>query len=396
MSTNWYWWDGCYAAGDGCRYCYFYGLHSKRHGQNKIVRANDDEFYAPLDKQNFKSGDILVPCLSTDFFIPEADEWRKEAWSIIKQRPDMIFRIITKRADRFLVSLPDDWGDGYDNVEISCGVENEETADYRLPLFLSYPIKYKWITCSPMIGKVDLAPYLHGVKGVTVGGEWGGEAREFNFDWALEIREQCINAGVTFDFWRTGQRFRKDGILHKISPYRKKAILKDLEIYDISVHVKEDIEKVLSERGIEIIPEPDKAFLLAFDEQMDRLGYDFGAVIGRGTAKEPVIINYIKCGTHSSPAARVYVCEGRVILTLFPKKLTPHFKYIESAPAHIKEIFTAHHDNCVSCATQCRTHKKYAVDGRFIQKCNPYRDLTPSLENLPDYIDLFMEFFPED
>ena len=39
------WWDGCYAAGDGCKYCFFYGLHSKRCEQNKVVRANDDEFY---------------------------------------------------------------------------------------------------------------------------------------------------------------------------------------------------------------------------------------------------------------------------------------------------------------------------------------------------------------
>lgn len=40
-----------------------------------------------------------------------------------------------------MVSLPDDWGDGYDNVNIGCTIENQEMADYRLPLFLSYPMK---------------------------------------------------------------------------------------------------------------------------------------------------------------------------------------------------------------------------------------------------------------
>ena len=390
------WWDGCYAAGDGCKYCFFHGLYAKRCGQNEVVRASNDEFYAPLDREIYKAGETIVPCLSSDFFIPEADEWRKDAWRIVKQRPDLIFRIITKRADRFLVSLPDDWGDGYDNVEVSCGIWNQGAADRILPLFLSYPIKHKTICCSPLIEKVDLKPYLHGVKGITVGGEWGGEAREFNFDWALEIREQCIKSGVTFDFWRTGQRFRKDGVLHKVSPYRKKAALKDFGIDDISVYIKTDIEKLLIERKLASIPIPDKAFLLAFDQEMEKIGYDFGTVIGKGTTDEPAIMNYVKCGTHNSPAVRVFVSEGRVNLKMLPKKLTPHFSYIESAPAHIKEIFTAYHENCVSCTTQCRTHKKYAIDGRFIQKCQPDKDLKPSLEYLSDYMRLFLEFFPSE
>ena len=101
IMPDWYWWDGCYAAADGCKYCYFYGQHSKRFGQNNVTRANDDYFYAPLDRKIFKSGDILVPCLSTDFFIPEADEWRKDAWRIIKERSDIAFKIVTKRIDRF-------------------------------------------------------------------------------------------------------------------------------------------------------------------------------------------------------------------------------------------------------------------------------------------------------
>jgi len=392
--VNWNWWDGCYATGDGCKYCYFYGLHSKRHGQSNVVRTDDDEFFTPLDKNKFQSGDTLVPCLSSDFFIAEADEWRKDAWSIIKERPDLIFRIITKRVDRFPVSLPDDWGNGYDNVEISCGIEDQESADFRLPLFLSYPIKYKTITCSPMIGKVDLTPYLNGVMSVTVGGEWGIEAREFNFDWAMEIREQCINAGVSFIFWRTGQRFRKDGILHKVSPFRKKAALTDLGLNNINEFVKSDINETLSKRGIESIADPDKAFLLAFDVSMGELGYDFTTVIGKGTSSEPVIINYSKCGTHNSSAARIFISEGKVILKLLPKKLTPHFNYIASAPAHIKSIYTTHHDNCLSCPAQCRTYKKYSVDGKFIQKCHPHKDLEPSMKYLPDYINLFLEFFP--
>ena len=238
--TSWNPWDGCYKASDGCTYCYFYGPYSKRHGCNQVVKADDREFNKPLEtiymprkkitKPVIESGKTVGVCFSSDFLIAEADEWRKDAWSIIKQRPDLNFLFLTKRIDRFLISLPSDWGDGYDNVEIGCGVENQETADYRLPLFLSYPIKHRSIQCSPLLGKVNLTPHLQGVKNVLVHGEVGRDARECNYDWVLDIRSQCELAGVPFKFWGPGSRFRKDGVLHKISPYMQKRTARELNI----------------------------------------------------------------------------------------------------------------------------------------------------------------------
>lgn len=86
-----------------------------------------------------KATKILPTCFTTDFFLPETDEWRKDIWAIIKERTDIDFLILTKRIDRFPQSLPSDWGTGYDNVNIGCTVENQTLADYRLPLF--YPIR---------------------------------------------------------------------------------------------------------------------------------------------------------------------------------------------------------------------------------------------------------------
>jgi len=120
--------------------------------------------------------------------------------------------------------------DGYENVVIGCGVEDQETANYRLPLFLSYPIKHRSIQCSPLLGQVDLSPYLQGVGDVLVHGEVGREARECNFDWVLDIRNQCEHAGVKFKFWGPGSRFRKDGELHKISPYMQKRTAREIDI----------------------------------------------------------------------------------------------------------------------------------------------------------------------
>jgi len=183
-----------------------------------------------ITKQVIESGKSVGVCFATDFFIAEADEWRKEAWGIMKQRSDLTFAFLTKRIDRFLVSLPDDWGDGYDNVEIGCTVENQEMADYRLPLYVSYPIKKKWIVCSPLLSHIDLSPYLQGMDCVNVHGESGRDARECDYDWVLDIRDQCIQAGIPFRFGGTGSHFRQDGVLRNVNPYIQKRTAREMNI----------------------------------------------------------------------------------------------------------------------------------------------------------------------
>ncbi len=230
---NWEPWTGCYKVSEGCTYCYFYGPYSKRFGQNTVQKT--EQFDWPVRKNangeyNIKGGKILATCFATDFFIPEADAWRGEAWAMIKQRPDIEFLILTKRIDRFPVLLPDDWGEGYDNVNIGCTVENQELADARLPLFLSYPVKRRFIAASPLLSAIDLSPWLGGVEHVTVAGEGGREARVCDYDWVLDIRRQCEQAGVTFWFKATGAFFRRDGIVQKINPFKQGSAAKELGI----------------------------------------------------------------------------------------------------------------------------------------------------------------------
>ena len=149
---------------------------------------------------------------------------------MIKERQDIDFLILTKRIDRFPVSLPSDWDGGYENVNIGCTVENQKSADYRLPLFLSYPIKRRFIACAPLLEAIDLTPYLHGVEHVTVGGETGREARECDYDWVLDIRKQCIEAKVTFWCKNTGSFFKRNGAVEKVNPFKQTSMAKELKI----------------------------------------------------------------------------------------------------------------------------------------------------------------------
>ena len=156
-------------------------------------------------------------CFTSDFFIEEADQWREDAWLMIHRRSDLHFFMITKRPERILQCLPEDWGDGYENVTICCTMENQRRVDERLPLYRELPIRHKSIICEPLLECID----FHGGLGswceqVTVGGESGSEARVCDYAWVLDIREQCIAANVPFHFKQTGTHFRKDGRLYNI------------------------------------------------------------------------------------------------------------------------------------------------------------------------------------
>lgn len=147
-----------------------------------------------------------------------------------KERQDIDFLILTKRIDRFEVSLPTDWGDGYDNINIGCTVENQALADARLPKFLSYPIKRRFVACSPLLEPIDLHAYLSGIDHVSVSGETGRDARVCDYDWVLDIRDQCVAAEITFWFKGTGSVFRQNGVTQKVNPYKQGGLAKELDI----------------------------------------------------------------------------------------------------------------------------------------------------------------------
>lgn len=118
---------------------------------------------------------------------------------------------MTKRIERFLDCIPHDWKDGYENVTVGCTVENQENADYRLGIFSKLPIKHKNIICQPLIENITLSEYLYDIELVVVGGESDKNARPLDYDWVLQIRQQCISHNVHFEFRQCGTHFIKDG-----------------------------------------------------------------------------------------------------------------------------------------------------------------------------------------
>lgn len=221
--ADWNPWHGCTKISPGCRFCYVY-RQDEMYGSEiaSSLCRKTAAFDLPLrhkrDKSwKIESGKIVFTCFTSDFLLKDADAWRPECWQMMKERSDLWFYFFTKRIDRFMDCIPDDWGDGYPNVLVGCTVENQEMADYRLPIFREMPIKHKSLIVSPMIGPVNITNYLdETIEEVSAGGESGVGARPCDYDWILDLRRQCVEKNVPFRFHQTGAFFIKNGKQYRI------------------------------------------------------------------------------------------------------------------------------------------------------------------------------------
>lgn len=221
-SVTWNPWHGCHRLSEGCRLCYVYRGDARR-GVDSSVVALTGNFDLPLRRNRrgayrIPAGTTVYTCFTSDFFLPDADRWRPAAWEMIRRRRDLHFFMITKRIDRMAQCLPDDWGEGYAHVTVCCTAENQERADYRLPIYREAPVRHKVIICEPLLSRIDLSAFGIGrwVEQVVAGGESGTGARPCHYEWIEELRETCRTERVDFWFKQTGARFVRDGRTYDI------------------------------------------------------------------------------------------------------------------------------------------------------------------------------------
>ncbi len=120
-----------------------------------------------------------------------------------------------------------EWTDSSWNPIRGCSVvsvENQKTADERIPFLLQTPATVRWISAEPLLGPVNLRPawlydsfpkhisasgraYGHQSRlhWLVAGGESGPNARPMHPDWARSLRAQCVAAGVAFFFKQFGE-----------------------------------------------------------------------------------------------------------------------------------------------------------------------------------------------
>ena len=228
MTVTWNVWHGCSKCSPGCLHCYMY-RRDESTGADPTVVKKTKNFNLPVRKlrsgkykgrYKVPAGSLFYTCFSSDFFHRDADDWRPEAWDMMRERSDCTFFMITKRPERIRDHLPPDWKEGWDHVQIAITCENQWAANHRLPIYLALPIRHKSVMVEPMLSAVDLRSYFKDYPGqiesVAVGGESGPDARPCDYEWVLDLHRQCLDHDVGFSYHQTGARLIKDGKLYNI------------------------------------------------------------------------------------------------------------------------------------------------------------------------------------
>lgn len=164
-----------------------------------VIRSQPGTFNKPL---TWHDPALVFTCSWSDWFIEQADEWRPDAWEIIKRTPHLTYQILTKRPERIREHLPPDWGDGYKNVWLGVSVENQKTFNKRVATLAQIPAHVRFLSVEPLIDQINFnasPDWLHiwrKIGWVIVGGESGNETGAFRFrlcsvEWMEQIVNEC-------------------------------------------------------------------------------------------------------------------------------------------------------------------------------------------------------------
>jgi len=145
-------------------------------------------------------------------FHPQLDEPRARLWALVEATPYLDWQLLTKRPMNILRMVPESWRAGLPaNVWIGTSVEDQERANLRIPHLLRVPARVRFLSCEPLLGPVDLTPWLDALHWVITGGESGPHARPLDPDWVQGLRDQCQAGDMALFHKQWGGRTPKAG-----------------------------------------------------------------------------------------------------------------------------------------------------------------------------------------
>lgn len=240
-------WRGCTKVSPGCEKCYADALSKRNPGTLGVwgkygtrVIASEAMWKQPLrwNEAAKAAGErhrvfcaSLADVFEGDSTMPEASwdvvhQARKRLFQLIVDTPNLDWLLLTKRpqnVEKILkqafpsfagldVSRANPFIDAWlDRVWLGTSVEDQKTADERIPHLLNTPAAVRFLSIEPLLGPVNLSAffgktvnitgerieqYNFGISWIIVGGESGTNARPMHPDWVRSIRDQCRAAGV--------------------------------------------------------------------------------------------------------------------------------------------------------------------------------------------------------
>lgn len=213
------WW-GCVAIAPGCDNCYASALDARTggnywnaHQPPRRTKANNWRTvlrwheHATITNRRLRvfCGSMMDWC---DKDAPAGA--REELFELIRATPMLDWQLLTKRATRIAECLPDDWGDGYDNVWLGVTCEDIRYGYPRLEALRSIPARLRFVSAEPLLEALPGID-LTGIDWVIVGGESGPGCRPMAAEWATDLIARCDESGVSVWFKQHGGAGRDKG-----------------------------------------------------------------------------------------------------------------------------------------------------------------------------------------
>lgn len=224
---------GCTRVSDGCKNCWAFELHDRRHRAYLDGKKLAPQYAQPFSEVQMleerleqpsrwrKPRRIFVNSMSDLFHPAVHDLFRSDVFGVMDATPRHTYIILTKRPQEMLdwfnrikhpreVGAVQKWSMGIDqktevwplpNVILGISAENQKTLDARTPLLFQTPAAARAISLEPLLGPVDCTGALllePPLDWLIVGGESGPKARPMHPDWPLAVAAQCRAAGVPF------------------------------------------------------------------------------------------------------------------------------------------------------------------------------------------------------
>jgi protein gp37 len=236
---------GCTAVSPGCANCYaarltatrlkdnpkYAGLATATNGVARWtgeIRCHTDELEAPLKwrkprrvfvnsmSDTFHAG-VPVGFLDRMFAVMALTPWH--TYQVLTKRPTRAAQYICSEEDRIegitdaVVALSgpscarriEDGPWPLPNVWLGASVEDQERADERIPDLIVIPAAVRFLSVEPLLGPIDVTPWISFLDWVIVGGESGPNARAVDPQWIRSLRDQCVRACVPFFFKQWGE-----------------------------------------------------------------------------------------------------------------------------------------------------------------------------------------------
>jgi protein gp37 len=203
---------GCTKISEGCKNCYaesftrrLKAMGVKKYEDGFNIRIHPDSLQEPFTWKKPKV--VFVNSMSDLFHEKVPVEFIQQVFQVMKDNPQHVFQVLTKRADVLLYYDKERLLNWTHNIWMGVSVENDWNKN-RIDLLSQTGARTKFLSCEPLIGPIGKMN-LEKIDWVIVGGESGLKARPMKKEWVVDIKTQCIEKNVAFFFKQWGGKNKK-------------------------------------------------------------------------------------------------------------------------------------------------------------------------------------------